>query len=63
MSNNGSGRSRSYATVVYPESAPDFLERLNDLKVPCFVSPLHDKDINPTGEAKKPHYHVLAFQI
>ena len=63
MSNNGTGRTRSYATVVYPESAPDFLERLNDLKVPCFVSPLHDKDFNPTGEPKKPHYHVLEFQI
>ena len=48
MTNNGTGRTRSYATVVYPESAPDFLERLNDLKVPCFVSPLHDKEINPT---------------
>lgn len=59
MSNNGTGRTRSYATVVYPESAPDFLEKLNELKVPCFVSPLHDKDINPTGEPKKPHYHVL----
>lgn len=23
------------------------------------ISPLHDKDINPTGEAKKAHYHVL----
>lgn len=23
------------------------------------ISPLHDKDINPTGEPKKAHYHVL----
>ena len=23
------------------------------------VSPLHDKDINPSGEPKKPHYHVM----
>ena len=23
------------------------------------ISPLHDKDTNPTGEPKKPHYHVI----
>lgn len=23
------------------------------------VSPLHDKDINPTGEVKKSHYHII----
>ena len=27
--------------------------------IPAFISPLHDKDTNPTGEAKKPHHHVL----
>lgn len=59
MSKAGNGRTRSYATVVYPESAPDFLDKLSELKVPCLVSPLHDKDINPTGESKKAHYHVL----
>lgn len=38
---------------------------LSSLKVPCCVSPLHDKDINElnadTGEVeyKKPHYHVI----
>lgn len=25
----------------------------------CAVSPLHDRDVNPTGEPKKPHYHVI----
>nr|CDL67161.1 unnamed protein product [uncultured bacterium] len=25
----------------------------------CAISPLHDKDINPTGEPKKAHYHVI----
>lgn len=23
------------------------------------ISPLHDKDIDPTGESKKPHYHII----
>ena len=53
-------RTRNFATVVYPESAPsDWKEILSDNKVPCFISPLHDRDINPTGEPKKPHYHVM----
>lgn len=56
----GKGRTRNFATVVYPESAPDgWQEILSDQFVPAFISPLHDKDINPTGEAKKAHYHVV----
>lgn len=54
------GRTRNFATVVYPESAPkDWQEILSDQHVPAFISPLHDQDINPGGEAKKPHYHVM----
>lgn len=57
---SGQGRTRSYATVVYPESALDNWESLlTDLHIPCLISPLHDKDVNPNGEPKKPHYHVL----
>lgn len=53
-------RTRNFATVVYPDSAPeDWLVRLGNNFVPCFVSPLHDLDINPYGEPKKPHYHVM----
>lgn len=54
------GRARNFATVVYPESAPSgWQETLSDQFVPAFISPLHDKDVNPTGEPKKPHYHVI----
>ena len=53
-------RTRNYATVVYPDSAPDnWQELLVQQFVPAFISPLHDKDINPTGEPKKPHWHVI----
>lgn len=56
----GRGRMRNFATVVYPESAPEnWLEALDGLHVPAFVSPLHDKDVNPDGSPKKPHWHVL----
>ena len=53
-------RVRNFATVVYPESAPEnWQEILAEQFIPAFISPLHDKDINPTGEPKKPHYHVM----
>lgn len=58
----GKGRTRNYATVVYPESAPESWHSIiSESKVPVFISPLHDKDVNPTGEPKKPHFHVLAM--
>lgn len=57
---SGAGRTRNYATVVYPESAPEnWQEILAEQCIPAFVSPLHDQDVNPTGEIKKPHYHVM----
>lgn len=56
----GSKRTRNFASVVYPESAPEnWQEILAEEFIPAFISPLHDQDINPTGEAKKPHYHVI----
>ena len=35
------------------------MERLDQCHVAALVSPLHDRDTNPSGEPKKPHYHVL----
>lgn len=53
-------KTRNYACIVYPESAPEnWQQLLAENFVPAFISPLHDKDINPTGELKKPHYHVM----
>ena len=53
-------RTRNFATVVYPESAPEnWQDILTQQFVPAFISPLHDKDINPGGEVKKAHYHVM----
>jgi len=72
------GRTRNFATVVYPSkeqleklgsdydgssgygSAPDdWQERLIEMHIPCLISPLHDKDEDPDGARKKPHWHVL----
>lgn len=54
------GRTRNFTTIVYPESAPEnWMEILGELFIPSLVSPLHDRDTNPTGECKKAHYHVI----
>lgn len=61
-SNKAASRSRNFATVVYPDSAPFGWDQIiSDSKVPAFISPLHDLDVNPTGELKKPHYHVIVM--
>ena len=55
-------RTRNYACIVYCESALDNWETIiSESKIPCFISPLHDKDKYPNGEDKKPHYHVLVM--
>lgn len=55
-------RFRNFATVVYPDSehTPEhWMSILEEFRTPILVSPFHDKDINVTGEPKKPHYHVI----
>ena len=55
-------RKRNFATVIYPESAPEnWREILAGYFVPAFVSPLHDRDVNATGEPKKAHHHVMVM--
>lgn len=53
-------KKRSWAIIVYPDSAPaDWREFLQDTGLECVISPLHDKDINPDNTPKKPHWHVI----
>lgn len=53
-------RYRQYAFIVYPESAPEnWVEILDNIHLPWYQSPLHDKDVNATGEAKKAHWHII----
>lgn len=58
-------RTRTYACIVYPESAPDdWMNVLRESAVMGFISPLHDSDrdkVSDDGEIhfKKPHYHVM----
>lgn len=53
---------RNWAFVMYPESMPeDWYDRLQATGLPFAISPLHDKDLDATGEEKKPHYHVICY--
>ena len=53
-------KKRNWAFVVYPESAPsDWIEQLQQRGVVGAISPLHDRDLLPTGEPKKAHWHVI----
>lgn len=52
-------KKRNWTFELYEDScAPDWEEYLNSTGVP-YIYALHDKDVNPTGEPKKPHYHVM----
>lgn len=53
-------KGRIWASVGYPESLPiDWLDKLQETGLQIAVSPLHDKDLDPTGEVKKNHYHII----
>lgn len=53
-------RTRNWTCVVYPESAPsNWKELLDEHHIEWVESPLHEFDVNATGELKKPHWHVL----
>ena len=53
-------KKRNWAFVLYPESAPEnWKDLLQETGLLVAISPLHDKDLNPTGELKKSHYHII----
>lgn len=57
---NANIKKRNWTMLVYPESAPkNWREFLTETCLPIAISPLHDKDVDPTGELKKEHYHVI----
>ena len=53
-------RQRAYAFLAYEDSSyPDWMDRLADEHIAALVSPYHDRDKNPDGSDKKPHWHVM----
>ena len=59
MSTSKRERYMNWNIIVYPESSPaDWRDIINETHIEWVCSPLHDRDIDPTGETKKPHWHV-----
>lgn len=53
-------KGRYWTLVLYPESCKtNWREELESRGIVFAVSPLHDKDIDPNGEVKKPHWHLI----
>ena len=53
-------KKRNWALIAYPDSLPDdWLQILADTGLQVAISPLHDSDLNPDGEPKKAHYHLI----
>lgn len=53
------GRTRNIALMLYEDSCvPNWQEILENEHIPSMWI-YHDKDVNPTGEPKKPHWHVV----
>ncbi|MBS9339182.1 replication protein [Fructobacillus sp. M2-14] len=60
MTDNKIQKGRDWSFIIYPESAPkNWRDILDDTHMRWVESPLHDKDVNPDGEKKKPHRHIL----
>ena len=53
-------KKRNWAFVLYPESAPEnWRELLQQTGLQCVISTLHDKDLDPDGNPKKAHHHII----
>lgn len=53
-------RTKHWTFIMYPDSAQEnWKEILKSTHIRSAISPLHDKDLNPTGDEKKPHWHVM----
>lgn len=64
-SKKSTARFRNVGTIVYPDSVntpENWQDILRETHLNFFISPLHDKDINPLdNEPKKPHFHVICM--
>lgn len=53
-------KKRNWAFILYLDSAPaNWRDILQETGCQFAISPYHDKDLNPDGTLKKPHYHVI----
>jgi len=53
-------RAKNWSIILYPESAAaTWRDILDDWHIEWVESPLHDNDLDATGEVKKAHWHIL----
>lgn len=52
-------RSRNWATIIYPESCPDYMEKIGGMVITGFLSPLHSDPGEDEKTERKPHFHLL----
>ena len=53
--------SRNFCFMMYDDSMnADFISVLSDFGEKAFIV-YHDRDVNPDGTQKKPHYHVMVM--
>ncbi len=53
-------KKRNWAFILYLDSAPtNWRDILQETGCQFAISPYHDKDLNPDGTLKKPHYHII----
>ena len=56
---------RKFTAIVYPDATDytgtceDVLHRVEEWGFPEWAYILHDRDKNPDGTPKKPHYHIV----
>jgi phenylpropionate dioxygenase-like ring-hydroxylating dioxygenase large terminal subunit len=56
----GRERTRNWLAEVYTDSAPEnWRDILDETHLEWVEGPLHDKDVNPDGSTKKPHWHII----
>jgi len=55
-------RTKNWNFIVYPESAPEnWRDIIDEIHVEWVESPIHDRDVNSDGTAKKEHWHVTVL--
>lgn len=51
---------RNFTAIMWDDSVTsNWRDIIAGWHIPCIVSPHHDHDVNPAGEPKKPHRHIM----
>lgn len=63
VKDDGDDLYRNFATIFYDlddkNNMIDKINKINDLHIEAYLSPVHDRDVFADGTPKKPHHHLL----